>query len=178
MDDLELDILKELIGSEELGLYSSRMIIIWEKSITVPDFSVKCGRKWIIIESIVERFEDSYIEWNLMNMQPGHLANLPNDADHVIIEGRQRVVKHALSSIDFPGPYVVKSIEAYKFTIANPESGDQIVEYDGCLVFNFDDGRRFAISSYQAPRGVLGFTTGKEEISALTSLSSRSKLIT
>lgn len=178
MENLEIDLLKELIGSEELGLYSSRMMIIWGKSITVPDFSVKCGRKWVIIESIVERFEDSYIEWNQMNIQLGHLANLPKDADHAIIEGGQSVVKHALSSIDFPGPYVVKSIEAYKFVISNPEAEDQIVEFDGCLVFNFDDRRRFAISSYQAPGGALGFTMGKEEISALTSMSSRSMLIT
>jgi hypothetical protein len=178
MDNLEIDLLRELIGSEELGLYSSRMIIIWGESITVPDFSVKYGKKWIIIESIVESFEDSYIEWNRMKIQSAHLADLPKDADHVIIEGRQRVVKHALSSIDFPGPYVIKSIEAYKFTISNPESNSRIIEYDGCLVFNFEDGRRFAISSYQAPGGVLGFTTGKEEINTLTSLSTQRKLIT
>ena len=178
MDKLEIDLLKELIGSEELGLYSSRMIIIWGKSITVPDFLVKCGKQWIIIESIVERFEDSYTEWNRMKIQSGHLADLPTDADHVMIEGRQKVVKHALSSIDFPGPYIVKSIEVYKFTISNPESQNQIVEYDGCLIFNFDDGRRFAISSYQAPGGALGFTMGKEEIEILTGLSSQRELIT
>src|SRR5512138_3660213 len=102
MDNFELDLLREFIGSEELGLYSSRMIIIWGKSVTVPDFSRKCGKKWIILESILERFEDSYLEWNQMKIQPGRLADLPNDADHVIIEGRQKVVKHALSSIDFP----------------------------------------------------------------------------
>jgi hypothetical protein len=86
-------------------------------------------------------------------------------------------VKHALSSIDFPGPYVLKFIEAYKFTVSNPDSESEIVEYDGCLVFNFDDGRSFAISSYQAPGGALGFTMGKEEINTLTSLASQRMLI-
>jgi hypothetical protein len=178
MDTLEINLLKELIGSKELGLYSSRMIIIWGKSITVPDFSVKCGKKWIIIESIVERFKYSYIEWNRMEIQPGHLTNLPKDADHVMIEGRHKGVKHALSSIDFPGPYVIKSIEAYKFTVSNPESESENAEYDGCLVFNFDDGRSFGISSYQAPGGALGFTMGKDEIEILTSLSSQKDFIT
>jgi hypothetical protein len=178
MGNLEIDLLRELIGAKELGLYSSRMIIIWGKSITVPDFSIKCGKLWIIIESIVERFENSYIEWNRMEIQQGHLADIPKDADHVMIEGRHKGVKHALSSIDFPGPYVLKSIEAYKFTVSNPESESESAEYDGCLVFNFDDGRRFAISSYQAPGGALGFTMGKEEINTLAGLSSQSMLIT
>ena len=178
MDTLEINLLKELIGSDELGLYSSRMIIIWGKSITVPDFCVKCGKKWIIIESIVERFKYSYFEWNRMEIQQGYLADIPKDGDHVMIEGRHKVVKHALSSIDFPGSYVIKSIEAHKFMASNPESESQRVEYDGCLVFNFDDGRSFAISSYQAPGGALGFTMGKDEIELLTSLSSRKDLIT
>ena len=178
MSNLEIDLLKELIGSKELGLYSSRMLIIWGKSIIVPDFSVKCGKTWIIIESMVERFGNSYIEWKRMNIQLGHLADIPKDADHAVIEGRHKVVKHALSSIDFPGPYVIKSIEAYKFLVSNPESESEIVEYDGCLVFKFDDGRSFAISSFQAPGRALGFTMGKEEINALTSLSSQRLLIT
>ena len=178
MDNLDLDLLKELIGSKELGLYSSRMIIIWGKSITVPDFSIKCGKTWIILESRVGSFENSYMEWNRMEIQQGQLADIPKDADHVMIEGRHKVVKHALSSIDFPGPYVIKSIEAYKFTVSNPESKSEIVEYDGCLVFNFDDGRSFAISAYQAPGGALGFTMGKEEINTLTRLSIQRMLIT
>ena len=87
-----------------------------------------------------------------------HLADTPKDADHALIEGRRGIMKSALSSIDFPGPYIIKSIEIYKFTVANSEAESGIVEYDGCLVFNFDDERRFAISSYQAPSGTLGFT--------------------
>ncbi len=178
MGNLEIDLLKELIGSKELGLYSSRMIIIWGKSITVPDFSVKCGKTWIILESMVERFDNSYIEWNRMAVQQGQRADILKDADHVMIEGRHKVVKHALSSIDFPGPYVIKSIEVYKFTVSNPESESETVEYEGCLAFNFEDGRSFAISAYQAPGGALGFTMGKEEINTLTSLSSQRMLIT
>ena len=167
-----------MIGLNEVWLYTSRMIIVWEKSITVPDFSMKCGKIWIIIDPIVESFENSYIQWNRIEIQQAHLANTPKDAEHVFIEGRHKVVHHALSSIDFPRPYVVKSIEIYKFKVSNPESESEIVEYEGCLVFNFDDGRSFVISSYQAPGGTLGFTMDKAEINKLTSFSSQRMLIT
>ena len=178
MGNLEIDILKEIIGLKEVWLYTSRMNIIWGKSVTVPDFSLKCGKTWIIIDPIIEGFENSYIEWNRIEIQQAHLADTPKDADHVLIEGRHKVMKRALSSIDFPRPYVVKSIEIYKFTVSNSGSESEIVEYDGCLVFNFDDGRSFAISSYQAPGGTLGFTMDKAEINQLTSFSSQRMLIT
>ena len=177
MGNLEIDILKEIIGSKDVWLYTSRMIIIWGKSVTAPDFAIKCGKTWIIIHPIIEGFENSYIKWNRIEIHQGQ-ANTPKDADHVLIEGRHKVMIRALSSIDFPRPYVVKSIEIYKFTVSNSESESEIVEYDGCLVFNFDDGRRFVISSYQAPGGTLGFTMDKAEINKLTSLSSQSMLIT
>ena len=167
-----------MIGSNEVWLYTARMMIVWEKSITAPDFSIKCGKLWIIIDPIVESFENSYIQWNRIEIQQAHLAETPKDAEHVFIKGRHKVVHHALSSIDFPGPYVVKSIEIYKFKVSHPESESEIVEYDGCLVFNFDDGRSFVISSYQAPGGTLGFTMDKAEIHKLTSLSSQRMLIT
>jgi hypothetical protein len=181
MGNLEIDLLKEIIGLKEVWLYTSRMIIIWGKSVTVPDFSLKCGKTWIIIDPIIESFENSYIEWNRIEIQQAHLRlDLIESlrADHVLIEGRHKVMKRALSSIDFPRPYVVKSIEIYKFTVSNSESESEIVEYDGCLVFNFNDGRSFAISSYQAPGGTLGFTMDKTEINKLTSLSSQRMLIT
>jgi hypothetical protein len=178
MGNLEIDILKDFIGLKDVWLYSSRMIIIWGKSATVPDFSIQCGKTWIIIEAIIESFENSYIEWNRIEIQQAHLADILKDTDHFSIEGRHKVMKPALSSIDFPKPYIVKSIEIYKFTVSNSESESEIVEYDGCLVFNFDDGRSFAISSYGAPAGTLGFTMDKAEINKLTSLSSQRMLIT
>lgn len=178
MGNLEIEILKELVGSKDIWLYSSRVIIIWGKSVTAPDFSIKCGKTWIIIDPIVENFENSYIQWNRIEIQQAHLADTPKDADHVLIEGRHKVVHRALSSIDFPGSYVVESIEIYKFKVFNSELESEIVEYDGCLVFNFDDGRSFIISSYQAPGGALGFTMDKAEINKLTSLSTQKMLIT
>jgi hypothetical protein len=177
MGILEIDILKEMIGLKDVWLYTSRMIIIWGKSVTVPDFAITSGKTWIIIHPIIEGFENSYIKWNRIEIHQGQ-ANAQKDADHVLIEGRHKVTIRALSSIDFAKPYVVKSIEIYKFTVSNSESESEIVEYDGCLVFNFDDGRSFAISSYQAPGGTLGFTMDKADINKLTSLSSQRMLIT
>jgi hypothetical protein len=178
MGNLEINLLKEFIGSKDVSLHSSRMLVVWGKSVTVPDFSINCRATWVIMEAIFETFEDSHIGWNRIEIQQAHLADTPKDADHAVIEGRRGILKRALSSIDFPAPYVIKSIEIYKFTVANSESESGIVEYDGCLVFNFDDGRRFAISSYQAPSGTLGFTMDKAEINKLTSLSSQRMLIT
>ena len=178
MDNLEINLLKELIGSKNVVLFSSRMLVVWGKSVTVPDFSIKCRETmWVIVEPKFESFKNSHIGWNRIEIQQAHLADTPKDADHFTIEGKNRVIKRALSSIDFPGLYVVKSIEIYKFTVANSESESEIVEYDGCLVFYFDDGRRFAISSQQAPGGTLGFTMDNTEIDKLISLSSQKKLI-
>ena len=182
MGNLATDILEDCIGLKDVWLYAPRMIIIWGKSATVSSFLlIKCGyttKTWIIIESAIESFENAYIEWNRIEVQQVHLADIPEDADHFTIEGRHKVVKRAVSSIDFPRPYVVKSIEIFKFTVSNPESESEIVEYDGCLVFNFDDGRSFAISSYGAPTGTLGFTMDKAVIRQSTSLSSQRMLIT
>jgi len=178
MGNLEIDLLKEFIGSKNVWLFSSRMIIIWGKSVTVPDFSINCRETWVILEAIFESFDNSDIGWHRIEIQQARLAEPPKDADHFTIEGRGKVVKRALSSIDFLGSYVVKSIEIYKFKVVNSEAESETVEYDGCLVFNFDDGRRFAISSYQAPSGTLGFTMDKADINKLTSLSSQKIVIT
>lgn len=154
------------------------MNVIWGKSVTVPDFSIQCQEKWFILKAIFETFKNSHIGWNRIEIQKAHTADTPDEADHAIIEGKSGIMKHALSSIDFPAPYVIKSIEIYKFTLAHSESESGIIEYDGCLIFNFDDGRRFAISSYQAPSGTLGFTMDEADINQLDSLSSQKMFIT
>ena len=174
MNNVEIDLLKETIGLKDVWLYTSHMIIMWGKSITAPHFSMKCGKKCIIIEPVLEGFEDSYIQWNRIVI---HQADMPKDAEYGLIK-RRNISINRLSSIDFPGPYVIKSIELYKFTVSNSDSESEIVEYDGCLVFQFEDGRRFAISSYGAPGEMLGFTMEKAEIKKLTSLSSQRDLIT
>jgi hypothetical protein len=151
------------------------MIIIWGKSVTAPHFSMKCGKKCIIIEPVVEGFGNSYIQWNRIGI---HQSEMPKDAEYGLIKRRHTSINR-LSSIDFCGPYVVKSIELYTFRVSGSEleSEGDIVDYDGCLVFQFDDGRRFAVSSYGAPGGMLGFTMDRAEIENLTSLSSQRKLI-
>jgi hypothetical protein len=156
------------------------MIVVWEKSVIVPDFSINCRETWAILEASLENFEDSESGWHRIEIQRAAPVETPMDADHFTIAGRHKVVKLPLSSIDFQGSYLVKSIEIYKYRVVNSESESEIIEYDGCLVFNFDDGRRFAISSYQtpAPGGMLGFTTDEADIKKLTSLSTQKIIIT
>ncbi len=180
MDNLAIDLLKEFIGAKDVTLFSSHMNIVWEKSAIVRDFSISCQGTWALLEAISEHFENSDIGWHRIELQPAHPVEAPKDADHFTIASRYKVVKLPLSSIDFLSPYCVKSIEIHKFRVVNSASESEIVEYDGCLLFNFDDGRRFAISAYQtpAPGGTLGFTMDKADINQLTSLSSQRMIIT
>jgi len=178
MGNLAIDLLKEFIGAKGVSLFSSHMIVIWGKSVTARDFSINCRETWIILEARYESFDNSETEWHRIEIQPAHLAETSKGADHFTIESRHKVLKLPLSSIDFPGLYVIKSIEIYKFRVGNSVPGSEMVEYDGCLVFNFDDGRRFAISAYQAPSGTLGFTMDKADIDKLASLSSQRIVIT
>lgn len=180
MGNLAIDLLKEFIGAKNIILFSSHMIIVWGKSVIVPDFSIHCGKVWAILEASFESFDNSDIGWHRIEIQRAHPVETPKDANHFTIASRHKVVKLPLSSIDFLGPYVVKSIELHKFRVVNSASKSEIIDYDGCLVFNFDDERRFAISSYQTPvpGGMLGFTMDKADINQLTSLSSQRVVIT
>jgi hypothetical protein len=180
MGNLAINLLKEFIGAQGVSLFSSHMIIVWGKSVIVPDFSVHCGKTWAIMEASYESFDNSDLGWHRLDIQPAHPVETPQDPNHFTISSRHKVVQLPLSSIDFLGPYAIESIEVHQYSMANSASESEIVAYDGCLVFNFDDGRQFAISAHQtpAPGGTLGFTMDEADINQLTSLSNRSMVIT
>ena len=99
MNNVEIDLLKETIGLKDVWLYTSHMIIMWGKSITAPHFSMKCGKKCIIIEPVLEGFEDSYIQWNRIVI---HQADMPKDAEYGLIKRRNISINRLSSRCRIP----------------------------------------------------------------------------
>jgi hypothetical protein len=174
MKESQTKILEGFIGAQDLQLYTLQMVG-GKNEITVPSIYVQCNGKWIEFEPEVESFEGTYIEWTVMEVRE---IVPPQFGKYVAVNREHESKTYPLIAIDFPRRNVVQSVEIYKFMVSNPGNPNEVIEYEGCIMFNCDGNLSFAISSYEAVTGTLTFSSDRREISRLTRIATQKNVIT
>jgi hypothetical protein len=161
-----LDLLEQLLGCTGLSMYTTTLIVRWGESAMAPSLSINISRpdymRWIVMESE---------EWGNLNLITVREADHPADVPYVDYPAGGKILRDPMSDLlirsENESPLTAISVLEGQAQLGGQSGADTELVWDHTLLFEFDNGQRFAISAESALATLLEFTTDPVTISDL-----------